>query len=212
MELLRGHVLADLLERGLKPAPRRAVNILAQVCEATQHAHDKDLLHRDLKPDNIILVDAPGGEVVAKVLDFGIALSSVGDATRLTRTGVFCGTPAYMSPEHILGEQLDQRSDVYSLAVMAFELFTGKRPFEAKSLMRVCMKHLDAPVPPFSEEARVGVLASGRLESAVRAAMSKDPDKRPATAKAFAAQLIAALESAESGAPRGESPLPELVS
>lgn|GEM_PF-1661870 len=196
MELLEGRELADVLKDEGPLSPRRVVHILTQVCDGIHHAHDKGLLHRDLKPDNVILIDhSKRARDVAKVLDFGIAQPRyIEGGERLTRTGVMCGTPAYMSPEHILGDQLDPRSDVYSLAVMAFELLTGRRPFVAKTPMRLCMKHLDAPVPLFGEISREAGELPSTLEAVVRSGMAKDPEDRPRTASAFADQLVAALD------------------
>ncbi|MCA9515282.1 MAG: serine/threonine protein kinase, partial [Myxococcales bacterium] len=120
MELLEGTELSKVLDEERRLAPARVVHLMTQVCDAVQHAHDAGLIHRDLKPENIFLM--AGSNLRAdfvKVLDFGIARAQeVEGSERLTRTGTLCGTPAYMSPEQILGDKLDARSDIYSLGVM----------------------------------------------------------------------------------------------
>jgi serine/threonine-protein kinase len=122
------------------------IPILVQVCHGLQHAHDLGIVHRDLKPENIMLVPESGrpGEVRAVVMDFGLAKQRRAgpELAKLTATGIVLGTPEFMSPEQIRGKQLDGRSDVYALGVLAFELFTGQLPFSGKSAQETMIARL----------------------------------------------------------------------
>ncbi|MFO0748163.1 MAG: serine/threonine-protein kinase [Myxococcota bacterium] len=191
MELLDGHPLAEELAPGKRLTPERVVRILAQVCDATQHAHDHGLIHRDLKPENIFILESGSlrGDFV-KVLDFGIARTLDGGSDgRITETGQVCGTPAYMSPEQALGGQLDARSDVYALGVIAYELLNGERPFMDRGFAALMRAHVREPVPPMH-----GVPPA--IEAVVRQALAKDPAQRTASARAFADALAQALPTA----------------
>jgi serine/threonine protein kinase len=137
MELLQGATLRDELDRNKRLPPSRLVHIFRGVCAAAEAAHQRELIHRDLKPENIFIAQSANraGEVI-KVLDFGIAkfLPSRGDlsptsVTAATHTGILVGTPAYMSPEQLMGEDLDVLWDLCALAVVAYETLTGALPF-----------------------------------------------------------------------------------
>src|SRR5690606_21331184 len=127
MELLEGRTLDSMLDESKVVAPSDIASILAQICDALEFAHDQGIIHRDLKPDNIMLTES-GGSLRVKVLDFGLAKIQ-DDLQKLTQSGVLIGSPAYMSPEHCLGEKLDTSSDLYSLGVLAYEMITGTLPF-----------------------------------------------------------------------------------
>jgi len=137
MELLAGGTLRDELGRHQRLSPSRTVQIFRGVCAAVEAAHQRDLIHRDLKPENIFIARAGDGtSEVVKVLDFGLAkfLPSQGDSaptrgTTATQTGILVGTPAYMSPEQLLGENLDVQWDLWALTVIAYEMLTGTLPF-----------------------------------------------------------------------------------
>jgi serine/threonine protein kinase len=123
-----------------------AIPLLVQVCRGLGHAHGLQILHRDLKPENVILVpdrDAPGG-LRAVVMDFGLAkvVREEPDLQKLTRSGIVLGTPEFMSPEQLLGYELDGRSDLYSTGVLAFEMLTGRIPFEGKHVQEVALARL----------------------------------------------------------------------
>ncbi len=142
MELLSGTVLEDYLEREFRITSFNDIcTILSQICDALEFAHDQDVIHRDLKPGNVMLVDQ-GGNLRVKVLDFGLAQIQ-DEMQRLTRTGILVGSPGYMSPEHCLGQSLTCQSDIYSFGVLAFEVIAGELPFVADSDIAVLRAHCD---------------------------------------------------------------------
>ncbi len=195
MELLNGRSLADEIERG-PIAPLRTVQLIAQVADAVQHAHDRGLVHRDLKPENVILVQGSAlrGDHV-KVLDFGIArMRSYDGIERITRTGAVCGTPAYMSPEQVLGDEVDARSDVYSLGLITWEMLAGMHPLPADTPMRQMIAHLETPIPSITSVAPMLALPAG-LEQAVRRALEKKREARTGSALDLANDLVKAVGS-----------------
>lgn len=195
MELVHGEPLAALVARG--PMPRRRALVLArQVLDALEHAHQRGLVHRDLKPDNAIVTAAgaphdPYDRV--KVLDFGLvklmddAAALIG-GERLTRTGITFGTPAYMAPESALGRLIDERADLYAAGVMIFELLTGRLPFAAEEPLALLKAHVSAPVPRLADVAP-DVAWPPALEALVAGALGKRPEERFASATAMRAAL-----------------------
>lgn len=171
MELVEGESLAHVLARG-KLAPREAVQIVKQVAEALAEAHEKGIVHRDVKPDNIIV-----GKRVVKVLDFGIAkqITSTTDAPTLTQAGLIVGTPFYMSPEQALGRPVDVRSDLFSLGVVLYEAVAGKRPFEGESVTETMMNIIMQEPPDLGA---VAPSAPPTLVEVVRRALQKKPERR----------------------------------
>ena len=129
MEYVDGPSLAGVLAKEKRLDEQRVIGIGAQVAEALAAAHDFGIVHRDLKPDNVMLTRSRTGEDLVKVVDFGIAKATQGGSQTVTRTGFVIGTPAYMSPEQILGNVLDGRSDIYSLGCILYEMLTGERVF-----------------------------------------------------------------------------------
>lgn len=146
MPFLPGEPLT-MREVRLGPLPvSDGIPLLVQVCRGLGHAHGLQILHRDLKPENVMLVpdpDATGG-IRAVVMDFGLAkiLQEDPELQKLTRSGIVLGTPEFMSPEQLLGRELDGRSDLYATGVLAFEMFTGRLPFEGKNLQEVALARL----------------------------------------------------------------------
>ena len=187
MEYLEGETLQALLRKG-PIAPAVAKDVLLQTCEALQCAHDRGVVHRDLKPENVFLVHRRGKAHFVKIVDFGIA--KLRDARRSTTTaaGYLVGTPEYMAPEQCEEGNVDARTDVYALGVMAFELATGRLPFQGKSVPRLLVSHLRDPPPRPSELAPV----HPALEQAILRALEKDPSARFPSMEAFAAALAAA--------------------
>jgi tRNA A-37 threonylcarbamoyl transferase component Bud32 len=197
MELVRGEDLRRVLSREGRLEPTRAATILTNVCGAIEAAHREGVLHRDLKPENILL---PGSGSEVKVLDFGVAkligdeatdaasdASTADAATIRTTAGMIVGTPAYMAPEQLHGGTTDARTDVFSLGVIAYEMFSGRLPFGRGTLAEVTL----AQARGASALALPDV--SPAMERAVRAALQLDADRRPATPQAFAHLLNAAV-------------------
>jgi serine/threonine-protein kinase len=176
MEYLDGPTLEELVKSNGPLPPGRVVYLLRQVCEALAEAHAVGLVHRDLKPGNIIVATIGGQSDTAKLLDFGLVQDLSADADiRLTRTGTVLGTPAYMSPEQAAGESaVDARGDVYGLGAVAFYALTGRPPFQGKTLGQLLSAHRSAP-PPVAE-LRPGVPAD--LVTVVARCLAKDPSDR----------------------------------
>src|SRR6266545_289430 len=192
MELAEGESLRSLVERQGTLAETDAAEIIRQVCAALDEAHRQGVVHRDIKPENI-LVHATTAGLHVKVLDFGIAALRDVNAGRLTRTGAVVGTPHYMSPEHCLGEELDGRSDIYSLGIVLFEMLTGVVPFDSPTPTAIVVKHVNEPPPP---PRTLNPKISPAVESVALRALEKRRDARPQTAGEMARELIAAAGSA----------------
>ena len=129
MEFIEGQSLTSLIEKTGSLPPARAASILHQTADGLQVAHDYGIVHRDLKPDNIMIARGRENSDLVKVVDFGIAKASTSEAQKVTKTGLVVGTPEYMSPEQLAGDKLDGRSDIYSLALVGFNMLTGVLPF-----------------------------------------------------------------------------------
>jgi serine/threonine-protein kinase len=188
MERLRGHSLSEVLaERGRVPWPL-AVALVRQIALALEAAHRQGVAHRDLKPANVFLVRDGGLSNFVKVLDFGLAkpLRRGPEDESLTADGDIVGTPAYMSPEQIDGEEGDERSDLYALGVVFYEMLTGANPFRGESSVKTMMKHLDEEVPPPSTV--VPDIPAAVDDVALRL-LSKQPALRPASSSALLRDL-----------------------
>jgi serine/threonine-protein kinase len=185
MEFVQGQSLSKALEQG-PMRPERVLKILAQVCGSLEEAHGRGVVHRDLKPDNIILTTRAGQADFVKVLDFGIAKRSEAkdqaQEQKLTQQGMVLGTPPYMSPEQFSGKELDARSDIYSLGVMAYEMLTGRLPFEAETPWEWATAHMTAAPRPFEAiPTAAGVPPSmkhGILRSLAKDRNDRQPDVR----------------------------------
>jgi serine/threonine-protein kinase len=181
MELLEGRDLATLIRKevGAVSWPR-AKPILVQICRALSAAHAKNIIHRDMKPENVYLVGREGSTDFVKVLDFGIAkMTGMEESAgaRLTRTGMIFGTPEYMSPEQAQGTHPDHRVDVYAVGVIMYEMLTGQVPFKADTFMGVLTKHMfEPPVPPSQVRPDLGI--TPELDAIVLKALAKDRNQR----------------------------------
>ncbi|HEX4684707.1 MAG TPA: serine/threonine-protein kinase [Gemmatimonadaceae bacterium] len=142
MELVDGPPLTTIIEQQGALPPTRAAEIVRQTAEALAVAHDMGIVHRDLKPDNIMIARNRDGSDCVKVVDFGIAKAAGNDAQKVTKTGLVVGTPDYMSPEQLAGDKLDGRSDIYALALVAFNMLTGKLPFPSDSAQEAMIMRL----------------------------------------------------------------------
>ncbi len=171
MELLTGELLSDRIKRGKIP-PKEAADILEQLAKALHYAHSKGIVHRDIKPGNV-MIDPKG---VVKLMDFGIARDQErSEDLHLTQAGTILGTPKYMSPEQFTGEPIDPRSDIYSLGVMAYEMLSGDLPFQGKTLHEVAYKHMHE-APPLIRKAIPGI--PKELEQFVQQSLEKKKEKR----------------------------------
>ncbi len=202
MELLSGRTLTDLIKQESPLEPARAVKIASQICRSLAEAHDMGIVHRDIKPDNVILIDVDGDPDVVKVLDFGIAKAvEREEEVTLTGDGRIIGTPRYMSPEQILSEDIDHRSDIYSLACIIFEMLCGAPPFSAPTTTALMMSHAQESPPPFAQRLDEDALAHipDGLEDVVRRALGKAPAERPQSTEELRTQLEAALQAHQQG-------------
>ncbi len=195
MEYLDGVSLQKLVARGPLP-PERAVRIAAQIADSLDEAHRNGVVHRDLKPHNVMIVQRGQQEDFVKVLDFGIAKVQGVD---MTSEGLLCGTPRYMSPEQLRGEKVDGRSDLYAVGVVLFEMLAGRTPFEADSILGFAHKHMNEPPPSLSEVARRQKVPKA-LEDLVQRLLAKDPADRPQSAGELSSALATAMEEPEAEA------------
>ena len=169
-EFLSGYDLDELVKEGVVTDENTIVSILLQVCEGLLFAHEKGIIHRDIKPSNIRVIE----DGTVKIMDFGIA-KSVLAASKLTQTGIALGTAGYLAPEQIQGRQVDARTDIFALGVVAFELVTGVRPFESSTLSNVLYKILnEEPQYPSEDNPR----CSEALGAVLRRCMAKEPEHR----------------------------------
>jgi serine/threonine-protein kinase len=190
MELLQGMDLETLVRHeGPLPASR-VVHILRQVCESLEEAHASGLVHRDIKPANLHIGRFGLRDDFVKVLDFGLVTAAGGtgtDRNLVTAIGTIPGTPAYMAPEMILGDQVDGRADLYALGCVAYFLLTGQLVFEAGNALQSITKRLqETPVPPSQ---RTELPVPSDLDALVLACLAAEPSDRPATAGELARRL-----------------------
>jgi serine/threonine-protein kinase len=178
MEYLPGMTLQELVERHGPLPPGRAVHFLRQICAALQEAHAVGLIHRDIKPRNIIACRRGGVHDVAKLLDFGL-VQDIGlgkEAGKLTVQGTILGSPPFMSPEQALGKgNIDTRTDIYSLGSLAYFLLTGQPPFSRDSAMEMLVAHVHEPPAPLTDLRPELPLD---LQDVILRCLNKDPDQR----------------------------------
>lgn len=205
MEMLVGATLAETLKTQRAMPAKRVARIFAQCASALAATHAAGVLHRDLKPDNVFLVQASSGDFV-KVLDFGVA--KIAGAGRLTQVGRVFGTPHYMSPEQARGEAVDERADIYALGVMMYECATGRVPFEAETYMGVLTQHMFAEPDPIEHVAPRDAPV-GALGPIVMRCLEKEVERRFSSMVELGEALEAVLRQDPDGdvtlAPRGPS-------
>jgi eukaryotic-like serine/threonine-protein kinase len=184
MEHVQGRTLRDLLREAGRLNPRQALDVLEPMLAALGAAHQAGIVHRDVKPENVLLSD--DGRV--KVADFGLA-RAVANATSHTTSGILMGTVGYLSPEQVERGVADPRSDVYAAGILLFEMLTGEKPYDGETALQIAYRHVHDDVPPPSQ------LVPGlpaELDALVVRATSRDPDKRPADARRFLTEVVAA--------------------
>jgi serine/threonine-protein kinase len=187
MELLEGDNLAAHVERNGPMPAARAVHVIGQAARALAEAHDRGIVHRDVKPENLFLTSLGGEHDFVKVLDFGVAKMKTTESAETTRAGFVLGTPAYISPEVAAGRAADARSDVYGLGGVLYFLLCGRAPFEKETLAAVFVAHVtEAPQAP---SLRLGQPLPRDVEAVVLRALAKDPGERYASAADFAMAL-----------------------
>jgi tRNA A-37 threonylcarbamoyl transferase component Bud32/tetratricopeptide (TPR) repeat protein len=192
MEFLKGESVADLLERERPLQSLRAVHIMRHLLRGLGHAHRAGIVHRDVKPENIFLVQSEDDPLIAKLLDFGIAKvldDTSGAREKLTQAGITFGTPTYISPEQALGDPADPRSDLYAATVVLYEMLTGSPPFSSDDKMELLAMHAGRKPPPLREVYPAGHF-SAELEAIVARGLAKRADDRFARAD----ELIDALD------------------
>ena len=194
MEYLPGRTLKQVVQEDAPLEPVRAIDLTVQVLRAARFAHKRGVIHRDLKPHNVIV----DGEDRAKVTDFGIARAGASD---MTQTGSIMGTAQYLSPEQAQGTPVTPRSDLYSIGIVLYELLTGHVPFDGESAVTIALKQVnEPPLPPTNFNSSV----TPELEGVVLRALAKDPAQRFASAD----EMILALERARAGIVEGAAPDP----
>jgi len=188
MEFIKGRELRDFFEKGERFPMPEVVRIMSEMLDALDHAHAQGVVHRDMKPANLILLE--NGRV--KVADFGIARV---EASELTQTGTVLGTPTYMSPEQFMGHPVDGRSDLFSCGVILYQLLTGEKPFTGESTTTIMYKVLrEEPVPP----SQLNLSLSPALDAVMKKALAKNPGERFQSGREFAQALQAAVAAPNS--------------
>jgi eukaryotic-like serine/threonine-protein kinase len=194
MELVEGKSLGTIMKEQGPLDPSFVAEILSKVCSALDEAHRQNIVHRDLKPDNILVGRARGG-VEVKVLDFGIAKlrDLAPEINTLTEKGMLVGTPLYMSPEQCMGDEIDRRSDIYSLGVVLYEMLTGVLPFHSPIPTAIIVQHVTMTPQPLRE---INSETPPGVEKAVMRALQKRKEERQQTAGALAAEFASGMKRA----------------
>lgn len=216
-EFLEGEELADYVRKRGPLDPRVAAKVGRQVCDALSAAHERGIVHRDMKPENIFVLGGSIGAVErgesrtlhVKVLDFGISKAGPGDHSNLTRTGVIMGTPSYMAPEQARGRQVDHRADVYAVGACLYFMVTGRRPFDSDDpTSTLSMVLTEDPVRPREIDQRIPEM----LELVIQRAMAKDANERYATMSELEKALAMATGKSSLAIPSGGAMRPIPIS
>jgi len=186
MEYFPSHSLADELRKDGLMEQRRGLHILRDICRGMARAQEVGVVHRDLKPANILIND----EDIVKIVDFGLAAAASKADSRLTKSGILVGTPTYMAPEQVRGRTIDSRTDIYTLGIIMYELFTGQAPYKGEESMAILFQHVEGKATP-PREINPDIPTS--LEAIIVKAMAVDPDERFQTFD----ELRAALEAVD---------------
>ncbi|HEX3043008.1 MAG TPA: protein kinase [Solirubrobacterales bacterium] len=201
MEYVEGRSGAQILQRQGPVEPEIAAEIGIQSCAGLDYAHRRGIIHRDVKPGNLMIVGGPvgGGEMVVKLTDFGIARAI--EQTRITQVGSVVGTAAYLAPEQVRGEEATPATDVYALGVVLYQFLTGRLPYEGSSLAELAVRQQnEKPLPPDTYNSEV----PETLGAAVLRALEGDPNRRYASADELAAGLRLGMEGGDVTLPLGD--------
>jgi serine/threonine-protein kinase len=199
MEYVKGVNLEALLARNGRMSAPRVGRIIGELCEVLQAAHDEGIIHRDLKPANLMIVEPDTPRERIKVMDFGLAkLVEQEHARKVTDTNVdfAVGTPGYICPEQVRGEEMDHRGDLYSVGIMMFELLTARLPFTGPTSMDILLAHATEPPPTFASLGLKGWVPKP-IEKLVMECLAKDPEERPQSARDLAERFDTALAHAQ---------------
>jgi serine/threonine-protein kinase len=211
MELLRGEPLDQVVDQRGPLKVVETLGILDEICDALSAAHGAGVIHRDLKPNNVFLVTPPHGARYLKLLDFGLAKRSAtphGSAAQ-TRASIVVGTPYYMAPEQARGQSISPQTDLYALGCMAFELLTGKLPFDAPTPFEVISMHLNSPAPRVSDR---DPSVPEALDELVARLLAKVPSDRPSSAAAVRSELNRIKNRLQTGSTGvGQKPIASLA-
>jgi serine/threonine-protein kinase len=186
MEYFESRDLRAILDAETALPPRRTLEMVLQICDGLGAAHDEDVIHRDIKPPNVLV----GANDTIKIVDFGLARAQQRVGSRLTKSGNLIGTPEYMAPELITEDAVDLRVDIYSLGIMMYEMLSGRRPYAAENVVKLLFQHLEGEAPA------LGSLVPGlspEIERIVSSAMARDPGDRPATVRELRARVESVL-------------------
>jgi serine/threonine protein kinase len=190
MQLAEGRPLSDYIQLQQLLSEDRALDVFIQLCDALIHAHSRRVLHRDIKPGNI-MIDESSGKPLAKLIDFGVAkvLTEEGETSGgITQTGEVVGSPKYMSPEQCLGSKQDNRSDLYSLGCVMFEALTGRSPFDGENAVQIYFSQINDAPPPFKDVCTTPIRAE--IENVVLQCLEKSPELRYQRVEDLRADLL----------------------
>ncbi|MGD0437469.1 MAG: serine/threonine-protein kinase, partial [Bryobacteraceae bacterium] len=208
MEYVAGQNLRQKLDRGGPLAPELALQVTAQACSALSAAHKKGIIHRDIKPQNLLLAKSADGSETLKIIDFGIAkvreAAGLGFTGMMTTTGLFVGTPGYASPEQargMRGSDLDGRTDLYSLGLVLYEMLTGRLPFAADTPFALLVQRIQVPPMPM-DRVRPGLSFSPDVSNLVMKALATDREDRYQSAEEMERAILAVLDSWRTGRER----------
>jgi len=188
MEYFESHSLAFEMKTNKNPSVKRTINTFRQICQGVGFAHQQDVVHRDLKPANI-LVDS-NDEV--KIVDFGLAAAASSADSRITKTGILVGTPTYMAPEQVRARTIDQRTDIYSLGILLYEIFVGRAPYKGEDHLATLFQHVEGKAVPAS---KANPKISDELSGIIMKTMSLNPDDRYQTAEDLSTALDELLQN-----------------
>ena len=203
MPFVEGEVLADRTNRRGSLPMAMTVGFVSEIAAGLHVAHQLKIIHRDLKPENVMISTGPDGTEHAVVMDFGLAKErrAGGELEKLTATGIILGTPEFMSPEQLRGKPLDARTDIYSLALMTYEMLAGELPFEGRTQQEQMIARLRSDPVPIRQRRRGAEVPEG-VERVLTKAMARNMEERYATAPEFAEELREAAGKS-GGAPGG---------